>query len=315
PDSVILTNNNSTIKAAMVPPNDGLKSAMKDLENGSMHEFDKDVVPSLGGKTAVTLQHHVPLMDPKVVDMLVEKMRQMKEMKQLMSTKGPNAMNNGKGVAPEGGMPNGTTMDGKLPAGGTPPPVGPMPPSGMAPSNGQMPPNGMTPPNGLMPPNGMAPPNGPMPPKLPKLFGSVENAIAVVRHMKAVFNSQEIQDLCDEKMDPSERNIMFKMMQCKLAMEFKVLHDLGMLHLAHLVATGKLPHLLQLVLMGYHDEPEVMKELNFIGPLANLPSHGVRTGDPVPNIALKTCAGEMTSLNDVHVNKDRPLVVFAASSS
>lgn len=40
-------------------------------------------------------------------------------------------------------------------------------------------------------------------------------------------------------------------------MEFKFLNEIGMGHLTQLIATGKLPPILQLIFICYQDEPEV----------------------------------------------------------
>eukprot|EP00057_Strongylocentrotus_purpuratus_P035536 XP_799939.2 PREDICTED: uncharacterized protein LOC577015 [Strongylocentrotus purpuratus] len=251
-----ITNNNSSnaIKTAKVPPNNGIRNELINLNGNDRHDvmFNKDNDPLIGEKTKLDWDNQVPLMDPNVVTMMVEKMEMMRKMKKMMGGHPP--MQNGHG-------PNGTGLDhvdGQMPSNGNL--------NGNMTSNGRVPPNGMHP-HGMTTPNGAPPMNGKMPPTFPKLMGSTENAVRIVRHMKSVFNSDEIQDLCDQKMDSTDGNIMFKMMQCKLEMEFKFLKEIGMGHLTQLIATGKLPPILQLIFICYQDEPEVLNELSFVGPV------------------------------------------------
>ncbi|XP_063954812.1 uncharacterized protein LOC135153907 [Lytechinus pictus] len=300
-----ITNNNSSIETPKVPPStNGIEKELISMNGSGSHDviFNKDNEPLIGEKTKFEWDRRVPLMDPTVVAMMVEKMEMMKKMKKMG---GRPPMNNGQ-------EPNGTVVDGKMPTNGH---LHPAPLTGNMTSNKRLPPNG-THPHGKAAPNGAHPMNGKMPPKFPKLLGSTENAVRIVRHMKTVFNSDEVQDLCDEKLDSTDSNMMFKMMQCKLEMEFKFLNDLGMGHLTQLIKQGKLPPVVQLIFICYQDDPEVLKELAFVGPIfSKRPDLMVRKGDAVPNIILRTCSEEAVTLNELHLNKNLPLVVFAASSS
>ena len=60
-----------------------------------------------------------------------------------------------------------------------------------------------------------------------------------------------------------------------------------------------------------------MEEFAFVIPPGAVfpPPKSLDIGDPVPDLGLATLAGTTMTLSDLHVDKNRPMMVMASSSS
>ncbi|XP_041461997.1 uncharacterized protein LOC121413293 [Lytechinus variegatus] len=154
-------------------------------------------------------------------------------------------------------------------------------------------------------------------PNIPKVFGDATQAVKVFSEYNRLAFSDEFQQIFNERMDFTKPDVLEKLQSVWLQASYKALDNTGFGHLKDMLGPGKIPDLLKLMFMAYNDCPEVIKLGAFVrGPYAQAPPPNVVTvGSSLPELNLISLAGETVGLSDLHINKDRPMMVMASSAS
>ncbi|XP_030850973.1 uncharacterized protein LOC100893655 [Strongylocentrotus purpuratus] len=154
-------------------------------------------------------------------------------------------------------------------------------------------------------------------PYIPKVFGEPAQAIKVFEEYNEIVSTDEIQQMFNERMDFTKPDVIEKMQSVWLDASYLALERCGFDHLKPMFGPGKITDILPLMFIAYHDCPEVLKLGAYVqDPDVGIPPPSVvDIGSEMPNLNLVSLAGKTVGLSDLHINKDRIMMILASSAS
>ncbi|XP_041461921.1 uncharacterized protein LOC121413239 [Lytechinus variegatus] len=154
--------------------------------------------------------------------------------------------------------------------------------------------------------------------RLPKLLGEPSEAIKVFEEYNRIVFSDEIQSMFNDKLDFTKPDVLSEMQNVWRRASCLTLERCGLDQFKPLFAPGKIQSMHRLMMAAYGDCPEVVKMLSYMSEPATplpLPS-ALEVGDEMPaNLQLVSLHGKLMKLSDLHINKDRPMMILASSAS
>ncbi|XP_030851116.1 uncharacterized protein LOC100893585 isoform X1 [Strongylocentrotus purpuratus] len=154
-------------------------------------------------------------------------------------------------------------------------------------------------------------------PKITKVFGEPAQAIKVFEEYNKIAFSDEIQQMFNERLDFTKPDVIEKVQSVWLDASYLALEHCGFEHLKPMFGPGKITDIIHVMFLAYHDCPEVLKLGAYIqDPYVDLPAPSVvDIGSGMPNLNLVSLVGKTVGLSDLHINKDRPMMIMASSAS
>eukprot|EP00057_Strongylocentrotus_purpuratus_P003517 XP_003726823.1 PREDICTED: uncharacterized protein LOC100893516 [Strongylocentrotus purpuratus] len=154
-------------------------------------------------------------------------------------------------------------------------------------------------------------------PKIPKVFGEPAQAIKVFEEYNKIVVTDEIQQMFNERMDFTKPDVLEKLQSVWLHASYLALERCGFEHLKPMFGPGKINEILHVMFIAYRDCPEVLKLGAYVqDPDVGIPPPSVvDVGSEMPNLNLVSLAGKTVGLSDLHINKDRTMMIMASSAS
>nr|XP_054752813.1 uncharacterized protein LOC129258593 [Lytechinus pictus] len=149
-----------------------------------------------------------------------------------------------------------------------------------------------------------------------KVFSSPEEATKAIMEVNRLATLEETQQKYSE-LDFTSSEVMLDIKKIILDLSITVLQNLGLNHLIPVFGLDKIPNIM-MAAMAYKDSPEVMKavaKIRMNPALRIAPPRLIGVGDDVPDMRLVSLSGDVTTLSDLHINKDRPMLIMASSAS
>ncbi|XP_041476204.1 uncharacterized protein LOC121424547 [Lytechinus variegatus] len=153
--------------------------------------------------------------------------------------------------------------------------------------------------------------------EFPRILGSPEEAVKAVKEFRRLNSLAETQKKFDD-LDFTSPDVLLDIKKINLNLSITALENVGLHHATPLFGLDKIPNLMMAVGSAYRGCPEIKEIFLEFGEGQSLhapPPHLMAVGDAIPDLQLVSLAGKAMTLSDLHINKDRPMMILASSAS
>ncbi|XP_041461243.1 uncharacterized protein LOC121412514 [Lytechinus variegatus] len=152
---------------------------------------------------------------------------------------------------------------------------------------------------------------------IPRILGSPEEALKAVNEFLRLNSLEETQKKFDD-LDFTSPDVLLDIKKINVNLSITALENVGLHHVTSMFGVDKIPILLMAVSSAYGDCPKLKEAMMAVGidPTPNIaPPHVMTVGDAIPDLQLVSLSGKAMALSDLHINKDRPMMILASSAS